>query len=229
MLASVGPGGVVGEMAALRGQPRAFDVRCSPKSKVEGKGCLLLKMPASSLPVLQEESPIEFQYLHQLADSRDVQMQTLCWLKQAPLFAGAEMRFLVTLSQRMTSMVLQPGEVLMSEGEAGKEMYLIREGKLDVHVRDKVSPPKNQEDGFGHLIKTIGLGTMVGEIALIASGSGTRMATVVVPNAGPRVELLRLSRRDFEDILTEFPDERSRIDAIAAERLKESSQRKSFK
>ena len=71
------------------------------------------------------------------------------------------------------------GEALMSEGEEADLMYVIAEGKVQIHVGGKV-------------VDTAGVGESVGELALL--NGGTRTATVTADTGGARTWTISFAR-----------------------------------
>lgn len=86
-----------------------------------------------------------------------------------------------------------PKTVLATEGQIGDSVFFIISGKVEIR--------KEGMDGKVAVMGQRGKGTTVGEIALVVENS-MRIATIV---AVDNVELLALSRGNFEKIIAKNP------------------------
>ena len=84
-----------------------------------------------------------------------------------------------------------PGDVLMREGEAGSDAYLIEHGRVEI---------TKTVDGRRVVLNTLGQGAIVGEMALI--DAAPRMATVTVVD---KTVALVIDARVFEKVLADAP------------------------
>ncbi len=82
---------------------------------------------------------------------------------------------------------VKAGETLFREGEAGKAMYLVVEGKLEVRVGEKA-------------VETVGLHGIVGEMALIDNAPRSATAVALTP-----VEVAAIDRDVFLTLVAESP------------------------
>ncbi len=87
---------------------------------------------------------------------------------------------------------LDPGEVLIRQGDTGDDLFLVIAGQVDVEVQ--------HPDGTKTVVDTIGDGGVVGELALLTGQP--RNATVVARAA---TDAARLSRTDFERVASRHP------------------------
>lgn len=94
------------------------------------------------------------------------------------------------------------GDRLFKVGDAGEEMFLILEGKVDVVVSDKV-------------VDTVGLHGVLGEMALI--DRAPRSATAVVSQAG---EVAVINRDTFYDLIREQPSFALYVMRVMARRIR---------
>jgi aquaporin Z len=99
------------------------------------------------------------------------------------------------------------GEVILREGDAGAEAYLVERGRLDVR-RDGVS------------IATLGRGDWVGEMSLLLDEP--RSATVV---ALGDTQLRRITRESFARVLAEDPQHTHELLRQLARRVREANLR----
>ncbi len=105
-----------------------------------------------------------------------------------PLFADADDRHLQRIASLCTEVRASAGEVLCREGESGQEFFVLLEGTVTVSAG-------------GRELTTLGPGDFFGELALLDGKA--RSATVTA--AGP-VDLLVLSRTEFQAVLYEDPE-----------------------
>ena len=213
---------IVGEMACLSGSPRAADVTVLEDAEVweVRRNVLdrLMRLPS-------RRAKFEGEY-------RDRSLNLV--LQSTDLFrdlAHDEYNAIVDyLRQRITFLRVRPGQVLFRQGELANEIYLIRLG----HVRVGVQRYNDEIR-----VITRGPGTIFGEIGLLGLSPGDAMknadeidraikaafdsagsgAADVIP-AGVRsatcsalnyLELARLGRADFLEMLRRFPVLRRRL------------------
>ncbi len=121
---------------------------------------------------------------------------------------GLDAAALRTMGSEMRRVVLGVGEVLVQEGSAADELYLLLDGRLEVLV------------GVGadeqHLTM-LGPGSIVGEIALLAGDA--RSATVRSCEAS---RLVAISEVGFRRLVVEHPAAGEALARRAAERLRET-------
>lgn len=117
---------------------------------------------------------------------------TLEFLRQLPLFSGLPEQDLVRLSELATPAVIEPGQVLMVEGEREDSLFVILEGECEVSKR---AGEKDVTIAFR------GPGEVMGEMALL--GETPRSATVT---ANGEVKLLRLDKDSFQSVLRSSPE-----------------------
>ena len=111
-------------------------------------------------------------------------------LAAVPMFAGLPESTIARLASRVSQVRLQAGEWLFHEGDEAGSVYVVTSGRLEVVLeRD---PPE--------LLRTLGPGEVVGELALITGAA--RAASI----RGRRdSELIELGREDFDELLNEDP------------------------
>jgi CRP/FNR family cyclic AMP-dependent transcriptional regulator len=97
---------------------------------------------------------------------------------------------------------MRAGERLFSAGDAGDQMFLVLEGKVNVLVGEKI-------------VATIGLHGIVGEMALV--DLEPRSATAVVSDAG---EVALINRDTFLELVREQPSFALYVMGILAKRLR---------
>lgn len=111
----------------------------------------------------------------------------LTHLAQVPLFADCSKKQLQSVAAASIELTIEAGKVLVREGEAGHECFVIMEGSATVTRR-------------GEQIATLGVGDVVGELAPLTGGVRTATVEAVTP-----MELLVIGQREFAGLLDEVP------------------------
>jgi CRP/FNR family transcriptional regulator, cyclic AMP receptor protein len=109
-------------------------------------------------------------------------------LKTADIFSDLPEHVLAEIAEIIEIEAFNEGEKIISKGEIGNTMYLIRTGKVKVHNQDKV-------------FATLGENEIVGELSLLAPVP--RTATVT---ATEDLVLFKIEREYFMDLLYEEPE-----------------------
>ncbi len=123
-------------------------------------------------------------------------------LGRVPLFSGLSTDDLTTLALVTSRRSLDVGMVLTTEGEVGEEFYVSERGVVTITARDQ-------------LLRTLGPGDFLGEIAILFGG--TRTATAVATEPG---SLLVLPKADFLELLAANTSIEKKILDTAGERLR---------
>ena len=124
-------------------------------------------------------------------------------LAQVPLFRGSSKSDLRKIAQATDEIDVEAGRELISEGDVGREAFVIVAGEASVQRG-------------GQEIATLVAGDPFGEIALL--DRAPRNATVV---AKTPMTVLVLSQSAFHGLLAELPDFSRTIMAALASRLRE--------
>lgn len=114
------------------------------------------------------------------------------YLKNSPIFARLDAFMFQTVEAKLVFQKLAKDEVLFNEGEHGDYMAFVLVGELGVI--------KSSPDGSTVQVGTVRAGDSTGEMALIDTLS--RSASI---RASEVTAIVRLSRSDFETILTDYP------------------------
>ena len=128
---------------------------------------------------------------------------TIATLASIELFAGLSKKELAAIDRLMTPVDIKAGKQVIKEGTAGREAFIIVEGTASVW-RD------------GKLIASVGKGSVLGEVALLANRP--RTATVQAETA-MTVEVL--NRREFEQLLDDNPGITRKLLVATAKRVHE--------
>jgi small-conductance mechanosensitive channel/CRP-like cAMP-binding protein len=119
------------------------------------------------------------------------------------------------VAQLSAQRLYAPGEVIVRQGDAGSELYVIERG--DVLVSVHRAQPKAGESVE---VARLGAGKFFGEMALVTGDP--RQATV---RAMTECELLVVGREAMEPLMKAAPDLAERISAVLAERQAELGER----
>jgi ABC-type lipoprotein export system ATPase subunit len=124
-----------------------------------------------------------------------------------PLLNHSQM---LAITRKLERRVYQPGENIIRRDEHVEYFFMIEQGEVDVILQGK-----RRDD---ELLARLGPGDYFGEIELVRGGKS--IANVRAAAEGP-VELLALSRADFNQMLDESPLTQEAISNVVQERLKE--------
>ena len=112
-------------------------------------------------------------------------------LRQVPMFRGIEPSRLKLLAFTSERISFASGQRFFSQGDAADAAYVILDGKADVVLDSKDGPFKVAE---------LGRNALVGEMGILSDTP--RSATIVAAEA---CSALRIDKRVFLDLLTQFP------------------------
>jgi len=108
-------------------------------------------------------------------------------MKQVPLFSKLSGSCLKEVAGLADEIDLPEGKALTTEGERGREFFVLLEGEADVQQK-------------GKHIRTLGEGDFLGEIALVTKVPRTATVTTTSP-----VRALVITDRDFAALLKRSP------------------------
>jgi CRP-like cAMP-binding protein len=128
-------------------------------------------------------------------------------LAQVPLFAGLSRRDLQRIAKASDEVTVEPGRVLVREGEVGHEFFLILDGSCTVKRGTRK-------------VATLANGHWFGEMAVLSKAP--RNATVV---ADVPTTLLVLGQREFFGALDEVPALSTKLLRTLATRLRDADTR----
>ncbi|XP_053561659.1 cyclic nucleotide-gated cation channel alpha-4 [Bombina bombina] len=130
-------------------------------------------------------------------------------LSKVQIFQHCEKGILEELVLKLKPQVYSPGEYVCMKGDIGREMYIIKEGKLAVVADDGVTQ-----------FAVLGEGNYFGEISILnikGNKSGNRR-TANIRSIGYS-DLFCLSKEDLKEVLTDYPDAKSILEEKGREIL----------
>jgi CRP/FNR family transcriptional regulator, cyclic AMP receptor protein len=122
-------------------------------------------------------------------------------LKRVPLFAGCSKKELGEIAMVADEIDVGPGQVLTTEGDSGREFFVLVEGSADVRRN-------------GRKVSALGSGDFFGEIALVSDRPRTATVTTTVP-----VRLLVVTDRAFRELMRKVPSIQLKVLTALADRL----------
>lgn len=129
-------------------------------------------------------------------------VEKVLFLKSIELFSQIPGEDLAQVALIATEETREQGEEIFAEGESGDALYLVLEGKVRVHRDDKVIAELGERECFG-------------EMAIL--DASPRSATVT---AVDNTNLLKISREDFQEIMSEKPEIAMGIIKVLSRRLR---------
>jgi len=126
-----------------------------------------------------------------------------------PVFEGVPSDARMALADQFALRTFEDSELIMKQGEIGETFYLIRSGSVALSVTDP-----SGEEVFS---STLEEGEFFGEVALLTGRP--RTATIFAKGA---VELMELSRSDFELLAEKYPSVREVVQSYLRKRAEET-------
>ncbi len=123
-------------------------------------------------------------------------------LANVPLFAACSKKDLQQVAKRAEDVKVEPGKVLVSEGSAGAEFFVIIDGEASV-------------SRHGQEVATLGPGDFFGDLALLDRAPRNATVTAKTPT-----ELVVLGQREFSALIDEVPGFAHKLMAGLARRLR---------
>jgi ATP-binding cassette subfamily B protein len=142
-------------------------------------------------------------YLEQSGGERTTDLNA-ARLSRVGLFRGLSPAVLESIAQRLHLHRFGADEPVVRQGETGDRMYLVMSGRLEVAVEDPLGPRR---------VAVLSEGDHFGEMALLTGEP--RTATVRTIEG---CELLALSIRDFNDLISRDPTLKAAVDDLARQR-----------
>ena len=123
---------------------------------------------------------------------------------EIPLFKGCTKKERTEIAKRSTSVEVEVGRVLCTQGSPGREAFVIIEGEASVTID-------------GTEVAMLGPGDLFGEMALLDGGPRVASVTAVTP-----MRLLALTRSELHDVLVTAPNVAVAVLTAVGRRLREA-------
>ncbi len=124
-------------------------------------------------------------------------------LAEIPLFSALSKRDLQTIAKASNEITREAGAVLVDQGDAGREAFVIIEGTATVKRN-------------GRKVGVLGPGSSIGEMSLLDHGPRTATVTADTP-----MTVLVLSAREFGGVIEEVPGLAHKLLIELAKRVRE--------
>jgi len=187
-------GEIFGEISALSRYPVSATVRALSETT-----CLMVRTPA--LRILQRAAP----KFKEFVDRRYRERALATHLRNVPLFAGCDESFIEKLKERVDLVSFEPGELIVEEGSPADSFFLVREGFVKVAARAGAA-----EMALTYLRK----GDYFGEAAILLDEPWPFSFSAI-----ESVELAKLPRKDFLEILAAHPELKRELWNATTDRL----------
>lgn len=189
-------GEIFGEISALSRYPVSATVRA--RGDVQ---CLLIRTPA--LRILQRSAP----KFKEFVDRRYREHALASHLRNVGLFARCDEKFIKKIKERVELVSFEPGELIVEEGAPADAFFLVRGGYVKVSAKS----------GAADLALTyLRKGDFFGEAALLLEEAWPFSFSAI-----ESVELVKMTRADFQQLLEEDPEVKGDLWKITVERLKQ--------
>lgn len=202
LLARVKSGELIGEAACLNFQPRSATVRAATDNVI------VVEMLRNVLDMLRKtrefRADMERKYRERALSNH---------LRSVPIFKDLPEAFINRLRDRVNLLSFEPGQPIVKQGETADAFYLIRMGHVKVY--------ESYADGQVMVLSYLSRGQFFGETGLVTEG-GVRNANCT---ALDHVEVVRIDKKDFDDMIRLFPDIKAQLKEIAESRLAENRAR----
>ncbi len=194
-LARLGEGTIFGELALVSAQPRAATVEAIGEVDVIELGCEAIRALAGELPKVAE-------VLDRF--TRDRLLKNL--IATSPLFRPFSAQQRLDLARRFSGHELAPGTDVIREGDAGRGLFVVLTGELEV---------VKGEEPFHTSVAILRSGDLFGEISLLRGTPATATVRAATPAA-----VLFLARDYFERLVAALPEIRAFFEDLSEERLR---------
>lgn len=189
-ISTVSKGDHFGEQMLLNGEPSEFTVRASGN-------LVTLSLAREGFAEVLEKRPELKRYFEDYLS--DISLRS--FIRQCTLFSPFDPKELRGFLDGFKSRTVKAGEYIVREGEEGDAFYLLRSGEVEV-LKDSQG---------GKVINRLKQGQFFGELALLTGAP--RAASV---RAVSEVSVYRLSKADFDQIITSIPQIKTAVLGVAA-------------
>jgi CRP/FNR family cyclic AMP-dependent transcriptional regulator len=132
-------------------------------------------------------------------------VEKVLFLKSIDLFSQIPGEDLTQVAMVSVEESHEPGDEVFAEGEAGDALYLVLDGKVRVHRSDRVLAELGERECFG-------------EMALLDAAPRSASVTALSDT-----NVLKISREDFQEIMSEKPEIAVGIIKVLTRRLRNAT------
>lgn len=198
LLAVLGPGAILGEMALVSGAPRAA-------SAVAVEPVQALAMARGALEELARHDPAIGRELGSFCYSRMIANL----MRHGAILSAIEPAERAALVARFKTEQFAPGDVLVHQGQEADRLFLLASGGVQVRGKDA--------DGDRVVLAELGPGDVVGEISLVLRRPANADVVAVHTTVA-----LSLSHEQFQDAIRAYPALLQRLYDTAVQRHEET-------
>ena len=198
-LSEFGPGEMAGEMAILAGGG-IYSATVSAAENV-----VLVRVPREAFERIAKSAPMAIREMAGGIRRRLARDQLAIGLPK--LFGSLDDTMLQFVEERVEWVRLHAGEMLFAAGDKGEELFFVLGGRLRAVAGD------------GRVLNEMTRGESIGEIALL-TGEPRTASVVAVRDS----DLVRVSRRAFDEIVAKYPAVMQTIARIVVQRLRAKEQ-----
>ena len=116
-------------------------------------------------------------------------------LSKVGIFKGLPIEIIRQIISKLECVSYNQEDIVIKQGESGNELFIIRDGEVQVESKTVKGKPD--------ICKTLGLGEVFGEMALLGNKDISRVATIKVTS--PKARFLRLNREQFTQLCNQYP------------------------
>ena len=142
------------------------------------------------------------------AKMRNISPADLDFILNTKFFSSLPQDSICPLLNSLTTRQVKAKERIITQGSEGDSLYIIRKGSCIVNI---------EKSGVLHPVARLKAGDIVGEMAVL---TGERRSTHV--DAETDMDLLRLTRTQFDQLSEEYPDMRNFLTEIITQRFASS-------
>ena len=132
-------------------------------------------------------------------------------IQNTPLFQNANETFVTAVLTRLNIEVFLKEEVIIQSGTKGDRMYFISRGSVEVVTENDT------------VLNVLEEGAYFGEICLLTNDRRTATVRALTP-----CDLCTLKKKDFEELIIEFPEMKQIFESLAITRLSKLGERHSL-
>ena len=198
VLALLGPGAIVGEMALVSDSPRAAAV-------VAQEPCEVLVIARTELEAIAKDEPVIGQALGGFCRARMIANL----VRHSTILRAVPAADREALMSRFATKTFAPGEMLVKEGAETEGLFVVASGTVRVTKKDA--------DGDELVLADLGPGDVVGEIGIVLRRPAS--ASVHALSAAVTMEL---TRQEFSEAIRAYPTLLGELYQLATDREEET-------